>query len=266
MTKAGAPSEILGGIAGDLSTDIERPEVALAIAAHPDDIEFGCGATLAKWASAGTRIVHVICTDGAKGTWDPDADLTALVTRRQAEQRAASVALGGTGMVAFLSRVDGELSSDIATRGEVAEIIRRHRPEVVLGHDPWKRYRLHPDHRHAGWLCVDGVVAARDPHFFPEQGLAPHRPTAMLLFEADQVNHVEVIDEDALERRCDALVAHRSQWETTHLLRAEQSGEPMGSKEEGIDGFRRRERRLLSAMGSLVGAPLGEAFRLMDDL
>ena len=57
-------------------------------------------------------------------------------------------------------------------RGEVARVIRTVRPQVVLGHDPWKRYRLHPDHRHAGLLACDGIVAARDPHFFKEQRLA----------------------------------------------------------------------------------------------
>ncbi|MGL4299809.1 MAG: PIG-L deacetylase family protein, partial [Candidatus Neomicrothrix subdominans] len=54
---------------------LPRPDVALAIGAHPDDVEFGCGATLARWAAAGTRIHHLICTDGSKGTWDPSANL-----------------------------------------------------------------------------------------------------------------------------------------------------------------------------------------------
>ena len=54
--------------------------------------------------------------------------------------------------------------------------IREVRPDVVLGHDPWQPYRLHPDHREAGRLVVDGIVAARDPHFFADQDLAPYRP------------------------------------------------------------------------------------------
>ena len=117
-----------------------------------------------------------MCTDGSKGTWDAAADVAALVATRQAEQRAAAGALGATGEVVFLGRVDGELEADLATRAEVARWIRVLRPDVVLGHDPWKRYRLHPDHRHAGFLAVDGVVAARDPHFFPDQGIAPPPP------------------------------------------------------------------------------------------
>lgn len=75
---------------GSANMGLPPPAVALAIGAHPDDVEFGCGATLARWAAQGTRIHHLICTDGSKGTWDVDADLTALVARRRDEQRAAS--------------------------------------------------------------------------------------------------------------------------------------------------------------------------------
>ena len=89
------------------TVDLQVPGRALAIAAHPDDVEFGIGATLAKWAAAGTEIVHVICTDGSKGTWDPHADIAELVARRRREQAAASIALGGTGVVEWLGRVDG---------------------------------------------------------------------------------------------------------------------------------------------------------------
>lgn len=242
----------------EMSTDLPTPERALAIAAHPDDVEFGCGATLAKWAAAGCEITHLICTDGSKGTWDSEADTTALAAARQIEQRAASVALGGTGQVVFLGRSDGELEADRDARSEIALAIRMHRPDVVLGHDPWKRYRLHPDHRAAGWLCVDGVVAARDPHFFPEHLVPHHRPRAILLFEADEANHVEVVAAHHLAARCTALEAHRSQLETTHFHRLG-AGDPLA-------GFRLREREKLTAMGSLAGAPLGEAFRLINDL
>jgi len=175
---------------GALTRDLPTPAVALAVGAHPDDVEFGCGGTLAKWAADGCVVHHLVCTDGSKGTWNPDADIAALVVTRQAEQRAAAMALGATGSVYFLEQVDGELEATLTLRGAVAEVIRRVQPGVVLGHDPWKRYRLHPDHRAAGFLVCDGIVAARDPFFFPEQGLAPHRPSTLLLWEADEVGHV----------------------------------------------------------------------------
>ena len=186
------------------------PSVALAIGAHPDDVEFGAGGTLAKWAAAGCVIHHIVCTDGSKGTWDVTADTSALVTRRQDEQRAAAKALGSRGEVIFLGWTDGELDSGLGERAQVARWIRKLRPDVVLGHDPWRRYRIHPDHRHAGLLACEGIVAARDPHFFPEQGVPHHRPTHLLLWEADAPNHAEDVTA-SLEAKLAALRAQTAQ-------------------------------------------------------
>lgn len=242
-----------------IGSGLATPQRALVIAAHPDDAEFTAGATMATWAAAGAEVHHLVLTDGSKGTWDPAADIDELVATRQQEQRDASRALGGTS-VTFLGRTDGELVADTALRAEVSAVIRRLRPTVVLGHDPWKRYRLHPDHRAAGWACIDGIVAARDPFFHPEQltgDLSPHRPDAVLLFEADVVDHVEVVDEAALAAKLAALEAHRSQMDTTHFYELG-DGDP-------LEGFRARERRRLADAGALVGAPLGEAFHLIDE-
>jgi LmbE family N-acetylglucosaminyl deacetylase len=244
----------------DVSTwtrDLATPVIALAIGAHPDDVEFGCGATLAKWAAAGCTIHHLVCTDGSKGSWDPHADVAELVRRRRDEQREAAHRLAGpcAGEVRFLGAVDGELSSDLAMRERVARVIRELRPDVVVGHDPWKRYRLHPDHRHAGLLACDGVVAARDPHFFPHQGLAPHRPGALLLFEADEPGHVEDVSE-FVEVKLDALLAHASQFEST--MKA--------ADESGLDDFRNRVRQRLADLGTPHGLEAAEVFALISDL
>jgi LmbE family N-acetylglucosaminyl deacetylase len=234
------------------------PGVALAVGAHPDDVEFGCGATLAKWAAAGCRIHHLVCTDGSKGSWDPTEDTARLVMTRQAEQRAASVALGGAGDVTFLGWVDGELESGLRQRWEVAYHIRRLRPDVVLGHDPWKRYRLHPDHRHAGFLVTDGIVASRDPHFFPEQAFAPHRPSTLLLFEADEPDHVEEVT-GFEEAKLAGLLAHRSQFRST-------MGISDGQDHDETNMFRRRVLDRLAAVGAPAGFASGEAFKVVTDL
>jgi LmbE family N-acetylglucosaminyl deacetylase len=245
-----------------VKVDLPVPGVALAIGAHPDDIEFGCGATLAKWSDHGCVVHHLVCTDGSKGTWDPDADLTELVALRQGEQRAAAKALGATGEVVFLGWPDGELASDLRQRWQVAYWIRELRPDVVVGHDPWKRYRLHPDHRHAGFLAVDGVVAARDPHFFPEQAVAHHRPEALLLFEADEADHVEAVDETHLARKLDALESHRSQLRSTMDVTADEGPERAAQ----LDAFRSLVSSRLAEHGALAGVPLGEAFKAITEL
>jgi LmbE family N-acetylglucosaminyl deacetylase len=246
-----------------ISVNIAVPAAALAIAAHPDDVEFGCGGTLAKWADAGCRIHHLICTDGSKGTWDPEADTATLVATRQVEQRAASRALGGTGDVVFLGWPDGELEAGPRQRWQVAYWIRKVRPDVVLGHDPWRRYRLHPDHRNAGFLVTDGIVAARDPHFFPEQispeqGVTPHRPKALLLWEADEPDHVEDVAAHS-DAKVAALLAHTSQFRST-------MGIDDPAAEHEIEGFRAQIRERLAEHGALAGFAQGEAFKLMPKL
>jgi LmbE family N-acetylglucosaminyl deacetylase len=248
------------------STDLPPPAVALVVAAHPDDAEFQAGATLAKWCRAGTLVHHLVLTDGSKGTWDPGVDVGELVVRREQEQRRAAAALGATGEVVFLGEVDGELRADVDVRGRVAEVVRRLRPEVVLGHDPWKRYRLHPDHHAAGRLCVDGIVAARDPFFHPEQldrGLAPHRPEALLLFEPDEVDHVEHVGDEDLEAKLRALEAHESQLATTHFYKL-----PDGDRaQDALAEFRARERSRLLDAATAVGEPgrMSEVFHLIRD-
>lgn len=236
------------------------PTSALAIGAHPDDVEFGCGGLLAKWAADGCVIHHLVCTDGSKGTWDVDADVVALAARRQVEQREAARRLAGgneatAGEVRFLGYVDGELDSGLRQRGEVAKVIREIRPQVVLGHDPWKRYRLHPDHRHAGLLACEGIVAARDPHFFKEQGLAHHRPDALLLWEADEPDHVEDVS-DHVDTKLHALLAHESQFEST--MKAVDAGE--------LDRFRRRITDRLKGLGEPHEMGPAEVFKLISSL
>lgn len=241
------------------SIDLPLPQRALVIVAHPDDAEFQAGATLAKWARQGTELHHLVLTDGSKGTWDASADIDELVLRRQAEQRRAARLLGG-GAVTFLGRTDGELDADRATRAQVCQVIRTVRPDVVLGHDPWKRYRLHPDHRAAGQLCIDGIVAARDPFFHPEQltdDLVPHRPSALLLFEADEVTHYERVDEADLATKLAALEAHTSQLETTHFYKVDDA--------DPLDGFRAGQRSTLEHAGNAAGTALAEAFHLIID-
>lgn len=237
------------------TTNLATPERALAIGAHPDDIDFGCGATLAKWAADGCDVHVLVCTDGSKGTWDSNADTDQLIAVRQDEQRAAAAALGATGDVVFLGWPDGELESGMIQRRQVAEVIRRTQPNVVLGHDPWKRYRLHPDHRHAGLLTTDGIVAARDPKFFPDLPLPHHRPDLLLLFEADEPDHAENVAGFG-EAKYRALTSHHSQFESTM-----KSGD-----DPELTRFRRRVEDKLITAGKAAGMELAEVFKLIDDL
>ncbi len=244
-------------LGAQVSRDLPTPTRALAIGAHPDDVEYGCGATLAKWAAQGCEIFYLVLTDGSKGTWDPDTDQAQLVVTRQREQRTAARIIGASSdeNVAFLGWIDGELESGLRQRWEVAYWIRKFQPEVVFGHDPWRRYRIHPDHRNAGFLTTDGIVAARDPKFFPEQHLASHRPTSLLLWEADEPDHVESVD-GFIDKKFSALLAHESQYATT--MRMADSSESAKLHDALVEQAQKA--------GRLAGINAGEAFKLIKSL
>jgi LmbE family N-acetylglucosaminyl deacetylase len=164
---------------------------ALAFGAHPDDVELQAGGTLAAWAARGVHVELACFTAGEKGSPDPAADPAALGRVRRAEAEAAALALGAAVPVHFLGAVDGELEVTTAMRMALARLVRTVRPDVVVGHDPWRRWLLHPDHRAAGLLTVDGVVAAREPLYEVSTGAPPRdspdpsRPTGAALASSD---------------------------------------------------------------------------------
>ncbi len=240
------------------SVDLPVPERALAIVAHPDDAEFHCGATLAKWAAHGCVLNHLVLTDGSKGTWDPHADVEALVEQRKQEQMEAASRLGSRGKVVMLGHVDGELEATLHVRDQVAYWIRALRPEVVLAHDPWRRYRLHPDHRNAGWLALDGLVAARDPHFFRHHDVGFHRPDAVLLFEAEEPDHVEDVT-GFVDTKVSALLAHRTQFRTTHDIPDDDDG-------TAAEAFRQKVLARAAEVGARAGVEAGEAYKALTEL
>ena len=174
---------------------------------------------------------------------------TALVALRQDEQRAAArAARARPARSASCGWVDGELEVDAASGGATSPGgSASFRPDVVLAHDPWKRYRIHPDHRAAGFLACDGIVAARDPHFFPEHDVDPWRPTTLLLFEADEPDHVEDVT-DWTEPKLAALECHESQFETT-------MHKDLGEVASESEAFRDRERQQMAEMGAARRLP-----------
>lgn len=200
-------------LSGD-QAPLNVPRSVLTIGAHPDDAEFGAGATIARWNAAGADLAMLVVTDGSKGSWDPDTDLDALIAMREEEQQRAANVLGGATVI-HLGHVDGELEYSMDLRVEIVTHIRAMAPDVVVTHDPWQHYQLHPDHRATGLAAVDAVVSAREPLAYPDTEFPAHRPEALLLWSADTPDHAEPVTPEWFHKKVEALLCHSSQGVTT---------------------------------------------------
>jgi LmbE family N-acetylglucosaminyl deacetylase len=190
----------------------ELPRRAMAIFAHPDDVDFGCSGTIALWTARGVHVTYCLLTSGNKGTHDPTMTAERIAAIRETEQQEAGRRAGASEFV-FLRHDDGELEVGMDLRGAVCKQIRIHKPDLVFCQDPWREYQLHPDHRVAGWSALDGIIAARDHLFFPEQltnGLSHHRVSRVLLFGTGDPN-VWFDITSTMKMKIDALQAHESQ-------------------------------------------------------
>jgi len=195
-----------------------EPDRVLLVLAHPDDPEFFCGATLAKWARQGKEIHYLLLTCGDKGSDDPAMTPEMLCADRQVEQRAAAKVIGAKDVV-FLSYHDGELMNTLDVRRAIVREIRRFKPRVVVTCDPTTYFRAnayinHTDHRTAGAAALDAVFpAAGNRMYFPDllkEGLEPHSPKEVWMSQTNEPN-VWVEVNDTIDVKLAALREHRSQ-------------------------------------------------------
>ena len=205
------------------------PESAMAIVAHPDDIEFSCSGTMARWARAGARICYVLCTSGDVGIADPGMTRARATEIREAEARAAAEIAGVKDLV-FLREPDGLLVPTLDQRKKLVREIRRFRPEVVVTGDPtqvWsgEDYINHPDHRAAAQAALDATFpAAGQPNLFEdlaEEGLTAHKPRKVYA-NTWGPSDVYVCIDDTIDVKIAALRAHKSQmgdWDPADMVR-----------------------------------------------
>ena len=185
----------------------------LVVTPHPDDAEFGVAGTVARWTKQGKQVVYVGCTNGNKGTSDPDVKPDELAEIRQNEQRAAADVLGVREVV-FLGNPDQGLEDTAEFRKQIVRMIRRFRPETVVTADPYRRYIWHRDHRITGQVTIDAVFPyARDHLAYPDlldEGLQPHKVREMLFWASEDINYVSDIT-DTFDLKLTALRCHESQ-------------------------------------------------------
>ena len=225
------------------------PESAMAIVAHPDDIEFSCAGLLARWAKAGARISYVLCTSGEVGIAEPGMTKSRAAEIREEEQRAAAEIVGAAEVI-FLREPDGMLQATIEMRKKLVREIRRFRPEVVLSSDPtivWagNDYINHPDHRAAATAALDATFpAAGQPNLFEEleaEGLTAHKPRKVYVTEWGGPADLSVNITDTIEIKIAALRAHKSQmneWDPEPMVREWAAGIAKGKEMAYAESYR----------------------------
>ncbi len=226
-----------------------RPRVAMAVYAHPDDADVAAGGVMAHWSSQGSAVHLVVVCDGSKGAHGAQTTPARLrEVRRQELELAAD--LMGVAQVHVLEVPDGEVSNNDELRATLVGLIRRVRPEVVLGPDPTATffggvYVNHRDHRETGWALLDAVApAAAMALYYPEQGDA-HQVKWLLLSGTHEPD--VVIDVAAsIDVKVKAVLAHHSQ---------------TGDDAEGVSDV---VRGRASQAGRTLGLSFAEAFRSVE--
>ena len=200
--------------------DGEGPgERIMVVVAHPDDAEFMCAGSVAKWTGEGREVVYALVTSGDKGSPDPTIVPAELAKLREQEQRNVCDILG-VKAVEFLRYPDGMVLNTLELRKDIVRLIRRHKPSAIITQDPTMRwsgsYVNHPDHRNTGDATMDAVFpSARDVHMFPElieeEGLGAHIVEHLYLGDRSEQANAFVDISGTIDTKIRALQAHESQ-------------------------------------------------------
>ena len=196
-------------------TSFPVPARALVITPHPDDSELGCGGAVVTWIKQGTEVVYLLCTNGDKGSSDPEMTSPKLAELRKIEQQKAAEILGVLEVVR-LDYEDGSLEDTPFFRGQIVKVIRRFKPDVVLFTDPLRTgFYLHRDHRMCGQVLLDAAFPfARDrlhyPEHLTEESLQTHKVADILFWGAEDIDtYIDITD--SINQKITSLEKHASQ-------------------------------------------------------
>ena len=220
----------------------------LCVVAHPDDVEYGTSAAVAKWTAAGVEVAYLLLTAGEAGMQRPPEETRVL---RAGEQRAACDAVGVTSLT-MLDHPDGMLVYSLDMRRDIARVIRQFKPDVVVT-GSWDIEFIaglnQADHRAAGLACIDAVRDADNTWVFPElaaeEGLAKWGTSWLLVSGDGRPTHGVDISGQPLERGIASLEAHGA-------YLGDIPGHP--APRDLISGF-------TSAQGKALGVPNAVLFR-----
>lgn len=229
---------------------------SLVVAAHPDDVDFGAGGTVAVWTAAGIDVAYCICTSG-EASGEPDRDAAEMVRTRETEQRAAAEHVG-VHDVTFLHHPDGALTPSHELRRDITRVIRRVRPDRVVAWSPEINWAMvataHPDHRASGEAAFAAVFPdSRNPHahreLFDDEGLEPWTVGELWLVDGPMGLRNHAVDvTEGFDKKMAALHSHVSQ---------------IGDNDE-LDGNLRAYLAETARQFGLPDGRLAEAFQVVD--
>jgi LmbE family N-acetylglucosaminyl deacetylase len=225
---------------------------AMVISPHPADPEFGNGGTVAKWARESKETIYVICTNGDKGSSNPDMLPEELAKIREQEQRK-SAAIVGVKDVIFLPHADLTLENTPELKKEILKLILTYRPTVVITCDPnHSKYTSNPDHRATGRAVLDAcwpmALAPNTYRDLLEQGLKLHKVQEILMWQTPEPNYYVDIT-STYDIKMSACNCHQSQ---------------IGS--QGNPDFAKMLPETAKTAGKAIGVPWGEAFHRIEVL
>ena len=224
------------------------PKSVMVIVAHPDDIEFSCAGTIARWVQGGTKVAYVLCTSGEVGIAEAGMTKDKAVKIREKEQLVAAETVGVKD-VTFLREPDGMLQPTLELRKKLVREIRRFKPEIVICGDPtivWAgdTYINHPDHRAAATAALDAIFpAAGQPNLFEElaeEDITAHKPRKVYVTGWDG-SDLFVNIEDTIDVKITALRAHKSQmkdWDPEPRIKEWAAERGQGKEMAYAEGFR----------------------------
>jgi len=229
----------------------------LVVTAHPDDVDFGAGGSVAGWVADGHEVAYCICTSGEAGEAPPEMAREDVPALREREQRAAAAVLGVSD-VTFLHHTDGRLEPTLDLRRDISRVIRRFRPDRMVSQSPervWDRvYASHPDHLAAGEATMAAVYPdARNAHAHVEllaEGFEPWTASELYVMGPATTGGEAVVNDitDAIDKKVSALRAHTSQ---------------TGGMTD-LDDRIRSWGAMVAQAGGLPDGRLAEAFRRID--
>jgi LmbE family N-acetylglucosaminyl deacetylase len=227
-------------------------ERALAVVAHPDDLEYGAASAIARWTGQGKHVAYCLVTSGEAGIDAMDPHRCAEL-RQEEQRRAASIV--GVHDVEFLGHPDGLIQADLVLRRDLAMTIRRHRPDVLVSinrHIDWGPGTSvnHADHRAVGIAVIDAARDAANRWVFPGAGGPPWDGVRFALFGSSPHAAHGVDVTDTLEAGIESLRAHGTYLE--HL--------PEGTLGTDPDGML---RGAAEAAGPRLGVALATTFELV---